>query len=148
MDNYSYSYSRYFHPSPLQWSIWGILVILQIIGLWKVFEKAGKPGWAAIIPIYNAIVLLQVVGRPWWYLLLLLIPCANIVFMIWGIILINNLLSKSFGQGVGFTLGLIFLSFIFVPILGFGDYTYLGPGGVPANFGAGDYQKPFDINPE
>ena len=148
MDNYSYGYSSYFHPTPLQWGIWSVFGILQIIGLWKVFEKAGKPGWAAIIPFYNIIVLLQVVGRPWWYLLLIFIPCANAVFVIWGIILINNLLSKSFGQGVGFTIGLIFLSFIFLPVLGFGDYRYLGPGGVPASFGAGDYEKPFDINPE
>ena len=148
MDNYSYGYYNYFHPTPLQWGIWSVFGILQIAGLWKVFQKAGKPGWAAIIPIYNIIVLLQVVNRPWWYLLLLFIPCANIVFAIWGAILINNLLSKSFGQGVGFTIGLIFLSFIFLPILGFGDYRYLGPGGVPASFGAGDYETPFDINPE
>ncbi len=150
MDTYTTTSESYlhYHPSPTVIVIWIIVAVIQIIGLWKIFEKAGKPGWAAIIPIYNTLVLLQIVNRPWWYLLLLFIPCANIVFVIWGVILINNLLSKSFGQGVGFTIGLIFLSFIFYPLLGFGDYRYLGPGGVPASFGAGDYEKPFDINPE
>jgi len=149
MESYTTSNSYYgfdYHPSPAVITIWVIIWIIQIIGMWKIFEKAGKPGWAAIIPFYNIIVLLQIVNRPWWYLLLLFIPCANIVFVIWGAILINNLLSKAFGQGVGFTIGLIFLSFIFYPLLGFGDYHYQGNG--PAAFGADDYQKPFDINPE
>lgn len=77
-----------------------ILGILAIIGLWKIFTKAGKPGWAAIIPIYNIYVLLQIINKPWWWLLLLLIPGVNIVFAIWML----NRLSKSFGQGVGFTI--------------------------------------------
>ena len=146
MNSIDYSYGYFYHPSPAVITTWGIFAILQIIGLWKVFTKAGQPGWAAIIPFYNIIVLLQIVGKPWWYLLLIFIPCANFVFIIWGVILINNLLSKSFGQGIGFTLGLIFLSPIFIPILGFGNYTYLGPGGAPVTFGATDYEKPFDIN--
>jgi hypothetical protein len=128
--------------SPFAISAWSIIVIIEIIGLWKIFIKAGKPGWASIIPIYNVIVLLEIIGKPLWWFLLLLIPCANIVFLV----IIINRLSKSFGQGVGFTLGLIFLGFIFYPLLGFGDYTYLGPGGTPIVFGAGDYQKPFDAN--
>jgi hypothetical protein len=143
---YDYSYYRYFHPTPGQWGAYGVFAILGIIGLWKIFEKAGKPGWAAIIPFYNIIVLLEVVGKPWWWLLLIFIPCLNVVFLLIGWVLINNLLSKSFGQGVGFTLGLMFLGFIFIPILGFGNYTYLGPGGAPITFGATDYEKPFDIN--
>lgn len=102
-----------------------VIVVLIIVSVWKIFVKAGKPGWAAIIPIYNVIVLLEIVGKPWWWLLLMLIPVVNIIFAIWTV----NLLSKSFGQGVGFTLGLIFLSFIFYPILGFGSYEYKGPAG-------------------
>lgn len=102
-----------------------IVLIFILICYWKIFTKAGKPGWAAIIPIYNVIVLLEIVGKPWWWLLLMLIPFVNIIFAIWMI----NLLSKSFGQGVGFTLGLIFLSIIFIPILAFGDYKYNGPAG-------------------
>ena len=123
-------------------AFWSIIAVIEIIGLWKIFSKAGKPGWAAIIPIYNVIVLLEIIGKPVWWFLLLLIPCVNIIF---AVIVINRL-SKSFGQGVGFTIGLIFLGFIFYPLLGFGDYTYLGPGGIPLSFGATDYQKPFDVN--
>jgi hypothetical protein len=103
--------------------IYLIIAVLLIASLWKVFTKAGKPGWAAIIPIYNIFVLLQIVGRPWWWLLLMLIPFVNFVIAI--IIYID--LAKSFGKGVGFGIGLLFLSFIFFPILGFGDAQYVGP---------------------
>ena len=104
--------------------VWLAVAVFVIAGMWKMFVKAGQPGWAAIIPIYNMIVLLQIVGRPLWWFILLLIPCVNIIFLI----IVMNDLSKSFGQGVGFTLGLIVLSFIFIPILGFGSAQYVGPG--------------------
>ena len=101
------------------------LIILFIVGEWKIYTKAGQPGWAVLIPFYNLYVLLQIVGRPtWWMLILLFVPFVNVIFMI---ILINDL-SKSFGQGVGFTIGLIFLSPIFILLLGFGDYKYIGKG--------------------
>jgi hypothetical protein len=103
------------------------IIILMIASIWTIFAKAGKPGWAAIIPIYNVIVLLEIVGKPWWWLLLFLIPIANIVFLI----IVIHRLSLSFGHEVGFTLGLIFLGFIFYPILGFGSSKYVGPGGAP-----------------
>lgn len=99
--------------------------VLFIIGGWKVFEKAGKPGWAAIIPIYNFIVMLEIVGKPWWWLILMLIPVVNIIFWIWML----NLLSKSYGYGVGFTIGLILLFPIFILILGFGGSSYKGAAG-------------------
>ena len=105
--------------------IYVLLFALMIVSFWKIFTKAQKPGWAAIIPIYNIIVLLEIVGKPWWWLLLMLIPFVKIIFAIW----MTNLLSKSFGHGEGFTLGLIFLSIIFYPILGFGDSKYIGPAG-------------------
>lgn len=101
------------------------IFVLMIVSLWKIFTKAGKPGWACIIPIYNIIVLLEIVGKPWWWLLLMLIPIVNMVFAIWML----NLLSKSFGHEVGFTLGLLFLGFIFFPILGLGESKYVGPAG-------------------
>jgi len=101
------------------------VIALMIVSMWKIFTKAGKPGWACIIPIYNIIVLLQIVGKPWWWLLLMLLPVVNFVLMIWML----NLLSKSFGHEVGFTLGLIFLGFIFFPILGLGESKYVGPAG-------------------
>jgi hypothetical protein len=99
------------------------LIVLSIAGLWGVFTKAGKPGWASLIPIYNAIVLLQVIGKPWWWVLLLLIPCVGL-FM-W--ILMSVELAKVFGKGIGYTIGLILLGFMFLLLLGFGDAKYQGP---------------------
>jgi len=97
-----------------------VVVFLIIIPTWKIFVKAGKPGWAAIIPIYSTLVLLQVIGRPWWWILMLIIPIVNIVFAI----MIYDGLSHAFGKGIGTTIGLIFLSFIFLPILGYGPAKY------------------------
>jgi Family of unknown function (DUF5684) len=101
------------------------ILVFYLAAEWRIFSKAGKPGWAVIIPIYSTLVFLQVIGRPWWWILLFLIPIVNIVFLI---IAVNDL-SKSFGHGMGFTLGLLFLSFIFIPILGFGGSKYVGPAG-------------------
>jgi hypothetical protein len=104
-------------------SIVGLLVaVLVIAGMWKVFTKAGKPGWAAIIPIYNTIVLLQIAGKPVWWFLLFFIPIVNIVIAVMVMIGI----AKAFGKGTGFALGLLFLSPIFIPILGFSDAKYIG----------------------
>jgi hypothetical protein len=107
-----------------------VIIYVAILGLvlasmWAIFAKAGKPGWTALIPIYNLIVLLEIVGKPWWWLLLMLIPLVNVVFAVWT----YNLLSKSFGKSEGFTAGLILLSIIFLPILAFGDAQYQGPAG-------------------
>ncbi len=99
------------------------IIIFEIAAMWKIFVKAGKPGWAAIIPIYNLIVLLEIVGKPLWWIVLFLIPFVNYIFLIWTL----NLLSLSFGKDTGFTLGLIFLGPIFFPILGFGKAEYQGP---------------------
>jgi len=100
----------------------GLVVgLLIIISLWKVFTKAGQPGWASIIPIYNYYVWCKIVGRPGWWVLLLLL-CFPIFFIILCIDL-----AKSFGHGVGFALGLSFLGIIFFPVLGFGGSTYHGP---------------------
>jgi Family of unknown function (DUF5684) len=99
------------------------IVVFYVAAEWRIFSKAGKPGWAALIPIYSTFVFLSVVGRSAVWFLLLLIPFANIIF---AIILVNDL-SKSFGRGIGTTLGLLFLSPIFIPILGFGKAQYVGP---------------------
>jgi hypothetical protein len=99
------------------------ILVLIIAGAWKLFEKAHKPGWAAIIPIYNAFVLLEIVGRPWWWLLLMFIPCVGFVV---GIIVCLDL-AKSFGKDTLYGIGLILLGFIFFPLLGFGDAQYQGP---------------------
>jgi len=124
-----------------------IIWIVMIIAHWKIFEKAGKPGWAAIIPIYNIIVLLEIIGKPIWWIFLLIIPCVNIVIAIW----MTNLLSKSFGQSEGFTVGLLLLGIIFYPILAFGNYQYLGPsaaeaGGIRPFDPSQNYKDPFGNN--
>lgn len=104
--------------------LWIVLVVALFAGMWKVFTKAGRPGWAAIIPFYNVAVMLQIIGRPWWWLLLLVfVPFVNFVISI----LISIDMAKAFGKGIGFALGLIFLSPIFIPLLGFGDAEYVGP---------------------
>jgi Family of unknown function (DUF5684) len=100
-----------------------VFVVLMIASLWKVFTKAGEPGWASIIPIYNTIVMLKIAGKPWWWLILMMIPFVNFVILI----LVFIALAKNFGKGVGFAIGLILLSFIFFPMLAFGDAKYLGP---------------------
>lgn len=100
-----------------------ILTIIVIAGIWKVFTKADKPGWAAIIPIYNIYILLQIAGRPVWWLILFFIPIVNFII---GIIVSIDV-ANAFGKGTGYGLGLFFLGFIFYPLLGFGDDEYQGP---------------------
>lgn len=111
------------------------LYVLMVIGLWKLFEKAGKPGWAAIIPIYNTIIIAEIVGKPGWWGVLVFIPCGvNIVFGIW----LTNLLMKSFGKDVIYTVLAIFFPFIVFPLLGFSDARYVGPSAAEAQ------NRPFD----
>ena len=115
--------------------------IFLIAAQWKVFEKAGQPGWACIIPIYNIYIMTKIGGKPGYWVLLLLVPFVNIVIIIWLI----NMISKSFGKDEGFTAGLIFLSFIFWPILGFGSAKYLGPFGDKAAFATYQGKDQFDF---
>ena len=102
---------------------WLAFFVLMIASMWVVFTKAGKPGWASIVPIYNIIVMLEIVGRPLWWIILMLIPLVNVVI---GIILMIDM-AKAYGKGLGFAVGLILLPFIFFLILAFGDAKYLGP---------------------
>lgn len=104
-----------------------VFAAIMIISMWKIFAKAGKPGWAAIVPIYNVIVLLEIVGRPVWWIILLIIPCVNIVINI--IVCID--LAKSFGKDAGYGIGLALLSIIFFPMLAFGKAQYIGPSVTP-----------------
>ena len=110
-------------PGPLFWIFYLAFTILILAAWWKIFTKAGQPGWACIIPIYNLYVWCKIVGRPWWWILLMLIPFVNIIILI--ILIID--LAKSFGKGVGFGIGLLLLAVIFFPILGFGSAQYQGP---------------------
>jgi hypothetical protein len=145
-------YATSSYPSPAAGLIFGALMIpilvisvIIIISYWKLFTKAGKPGWAAIIPIYNIIVLLEIIGKPIWWIFLFIIPCVNIIFAVWA----TNLFSKSFGQSEGFTIGLLIFPFVFYPILAFGNYPYVGPAGLGAvNANPFNNPGPFDNPPQ
>lgn len=103
--------------------LWLAVIVLVIAGFWKTFAKAGKPGWAAIVPVYNIIVLLEIAGRPLWWIILFFIPCVNIVVSF--IVAID--VAKSFGKDAVYGIGLALLPFVFYPLLGFGDARYKGP---------------------
>ena len=109
------------------------VAVVIIASYWKIFVKAGKPGWAGIIPIYNIIVLLEIIGRPLWWIILFLIPCVNIVMLF--IVAID--LAKSFGKDTGYGIGIAILSIIFLPMLAFGDSKYVGPAAAPTTPTAG-----------
>jgi hypothetical protein len=126
--DYDRSFTLFFSPAFI--ICWLAIAIFLLAAQWKIYTKAGQPGWACIIPIYNVYIMLKIVGKPWWWLLLMLIPFLNLIYAIWMI----NMLSKSFGKDEGFTVGLLLLAVIFYPILGFGSAKYLGPFGDPEAF--------------
>ena len=99
------------------------LAILQIAGMWKVFEKVGQTGWWAIVPILNVYVLVRISGREPWWLLLYLVPCASIVVQV----IVSIDVAKRFGKTDAYGVGLALLPFVFFPMLGFGPDRYLGP---------------------
>jgi len=98
--------------------------VIGTLPLFGIFNKAGEAGWQAFVPIWNTIVLLKIAGKPAWWIVLLIIPVVGIVF---GIIAVHAL-SVSFGHGVGFTVGLVLLSLIFLYILWLDGSTYRGAG--------------------
>ena len=138
--DYDYSSSYYSTPpyttaassaaGPLVWVMVIIMLILSfavmavvLASMWRMFTKAGKPGWAALIPIYNTVVLMQIIGRPEWWVLLLFVPFVNIYIAI-----VSTLeLAKSFGKSTGFGVLMLFFPVIIYPMLGFGSSQYLGP---------------------
>lgn len=117
---------------PLQGSSGGILglivplalTLMVFAGVWKTFEKAGEPGWAAIIPIYNIYVLIKISGNDYWWLILVFIPVINLL----AAAKISIDVADKFNKGIGYGLGLTFLSFVFYPLLGFGDAQYQTSG--------------------
>jgi len=100
--------------------IYMALIAFMIVTMWKIFTKAGKPGWASLVPFYNLFVMLDIAGKPAWYFILFFIPIANFVAMI----LILAGMAKNFGKDGGFVVGMLFLGIIFFPILAFGSATY------------------------
>lgn len=107
---------------------WLGMAVVFVIGGWKVYEKAGQPGWAVIVPIYNLYIMLKIVGRPGWWIVLYLIPLVNIVIIL--IVAID--LAKAFGQSAlfGFILNFLLGGIGFL-VLGFGDYRYVGSPNAP-----------------
>ena len=103
------------------------IFVFIIVSMWKVFSKAGQPGWAVLIPIYNLYVLCKVAAKPGWWVILMFIPVVNFVI---GILVALGV-AQQFGKGAGFGVGLIFLPFIFYPILAFGNATY-GSAPIPS----------------
>ena len=106
-------------------------VIFSIVIKWKMYEKAGKPGWASIVPIYSTIVLFDIIGYKWYYIFLLcvnFIPVVGYLVFLLFTISYNIKLAKSFGQEVGFGIGLCFLNPIFTAIIAFNkNIKYIGP---------------------
>lgn len=100
------------------------LALLTIVSFWRIYSKAGEAGWKCLIPIYGAVVLQRILGRPGWWVLLLLVPVVNLV-----ISLVECAdLARVFGKGIGFALGLIFLGPLFLMVLAFGPAQYVGAG--------------------
>lgn len=104
-----------------------LIVILMIVSMWIIFQKAGRHGWAAIIPIYNTIVQFQVAKMNPWLVLLYLLAIIPIVGQLLCLVLNIVVVAKmgsAFNKGTGFIIGMIFLPFIFYPILAFGGSQY------------------------
>lgn len=100
-----------------------VIAAFYLFCMWKLFVKAGKPGWAALIPIYNTLVMLEIIGREWFWILLMLIPGVNLVIAV--VMMLD--LAKVFGKDTAFGCLLILIPWIMLPILALGDAKYLGP---------------------
>ncbi len=101
--------------------IWFVTIAFIIAAQWKLYVKAGEPGWAALVPVYNMIVMMKIAGKPEWWVILLFIPIANFI----AAIIMYFGLARNFGRSDGFAVGLIFLPYIFLLILGFGSSRYV-----------------------
>lgn len=101
-----------------------IVAIVFIVSLWKLFEKAGQAGWKAIVPVYNLVIMCRIVGMNPWFVLLAIVPVINYIFVIF----LWYFWAKSYGKDIVYTVGLIFLSIIFLPMMAFDKNTkYIGP---------------------
>lgn len=101
-----------------------VAIVFYIIVNWKIFTKAGKPGWAALVPVYNVYVMLQIADLGAIYLLLLCLPFINL----YAIYKMYVGLARNFGKSDGFGIAMIFFSPILLPVLAFGNATYNGNG--------------------
>lgn len=99
------------------------ILVLIIVGTWKVFVKAGKPGWASLIPFYSQYCLFDIACGNGWFFLLMFVPCVNFFALIYAYIK----LAQAFGKGTGYGIAMFFFGFVLIPMLGFGDAQYVGP---------------------
>jgi hypothetical protein len=97
-----------------------VVGLIMVASSWKIFTKAGEEGWMSIIPVLNIIILLKITRKPVWWVVLFFIPFVNVV----AAFLVHMELAKVFGQGMGFVIGMVFLPFIFYPMLAFGSARY------------------------
>ncbi len=122
--SFTYNYNRWVDEMPQEmWWLAAALSILGIIAYWKVFVKAGQPGWKSLIPIYNIYILYKIAWGSGWKFLWMLVPLVNIVVAV----IMSLKLARAFGKGTGFGVGLVLLQPIFMMILAFGDAQYTGP---------------------
>ncbi|WP_242622759.1 DUF5684 domain-containing protein [Lachnoclostridium sp. Marseille-P6806] len=122
-DQYSYGYAQ--EVSPALMLFYFAILALMIVCMWRIFRKAGKPGWASIVPVYNLYVMFEITWGKGILFLLLLVPFVNFIISI----MTCFKLARSFGKGTGFALGLLFLGIVFVPVLAFGGASYIGADG-------------------
>ena len=121
MDYSDFGYS--YQASPFMTVVYLAIAVLGIVAMWKVFEKAGEPGWAAIIPFYNQFVLMDIIGRPaWWVLLIPTLPA----FGLWVSVIASIDTARAYGKSGAFAILLVLLPFIGYPILGLGASQYKG----------------------
>jgi uncharacterized membrane protein YhaH (DUF805 family) len=111
----------------LAMAIWLAVIVLTIAVMWKIFTKAGQPGWGCLIPFYNIYLMLKIAGKPGWWLLLFFVPLVNLVIAILTIVG----MATNFGKGAGFAVGMILLPIVFYPILAFGSAQYRGVAAQP-----------------
>jgi hypothetical protein len=100
-----------------------VVILFYVVASWKLFSKAGVPGWGAIVPIYNIYLWCKIAGRPGWWVLLFIVPLVNVIVHL----IVSLDVAKSFAKSGAFGVGLWLLAAIFVPILGYGPSTYVGP---------------------
>ena len=140
-DYYDYSSAPAFNPLPTIISL--VLCVFVLVCMWIIFRKANKPGWAAIVPFYNLYVMFEITWGSGWRFLLMLIPIYNIILSIQTQIR----LAKAFGKGGGFAAGLIFLPYIFIPILAFSGASYQGIPVKAASYQPNQPNTPYQNNP-
>lgn len=104
------TYSFIFYP----------IILLLAVSLWKIFEKAGQNGWAALIPFYNIFIFLRIIQKPWWWFILFFIPYLGFIWILWGWIR----MAKRFGKSSLYGVAIVCLSVVFIPLLAFGKQEY------------------------